>query len=76
MTSSHDHGDVKRIGRGHDLCGLYGLTVWKQRSLGQVRRGRFRQKTCGAYGGMERGWMKKQRSIWSDGGLQPRLVSQ
>jgi hypothetical protein len=69
MTSSHDHGDVKRIGHDHDLCGLYDLTVWKQRSLGQVRRGQFHQRTCGVYDGMERGWMKKQRSIWSDGGL-------
>jgi hypothetical protein len=69
MRSSHDHGAVKKIGRGHDQCGL---SVWKQRSLGQERRGQFRPETYGVYDGTEMGWMKKARSIWSesDGGLR------
>ena len=73
MTSSPDHGDVKK--NDHGLA-LSVLSVWKQRCLDQERRGQFRPRTCGVDGEMEMGWMKKLTSIWSDGSLGGCSVSQ
>lgn len=47
----------------------FGLSVWMQRRLGRGHRGQSHQEICDVCGVGEMDWEKKQKSIWSDGGL-------